>query len=58
MKRWMLAAVVAAVIFMMAFAGAITGSDAPSVSYATVYPLVMLLRVLTGQLIVNLFFLT
>lgn len=40
----------------LAFAGAVTGSDAPSVSYATVYPLVMLLRVLTGQLIVNLFF--
>lgn len=40
----------------LAFAGAMTGSDAPSVSYATVYPLVMLLRVLTGQLIVNLFF--
>lgn len=33
----------------LAFAGSMTGSDAPSVSYATVYPLVMLLRVLSGQ---------
>lgn len=30
----------------LAFAGTVTGSDAPSVSYATVYPLTMLLRVL------------
>lgn len=36
----------------LAFAGHMTGSDAPSVSYATVYPLVMLLRVLAAQIIV------
>jgi putative transport protein len=36
----------------LAFAGHMTGSDAPSVSYATVYPLVMLLRVLTAQVLV------
>ncbi|HWP40068.1 MAG TPA: hypothetical protein VNL70_04020, partial [Tepidisphaeraceae bacterium] len=36
----------------LAFAGHMTGSDAPSVSYATVYPLVMLLRVLTAQMLV------
>jgi putative transport protein len=38
----------------LAFAGAMTGSDAPSVSYATVYPLVMLLRVLSAQAMVML----
>jgi putative transport protein len=36
----------------LAFAGQMTGSDAPSIAYATVYPLVMLLRVLAVQLIV------
>ena len=36
----------------LSFAGAISGSDAPSVSYATVYPLVMLMRVLSTQAIV------
>jgi putative transport protein len=36
----------------LSFAGAISGSDAPSVSYATVYPMVMLLRVLSTQAIV------
>lgn len=36
----------------LAFANSITGSDAPSVSYATVYPLVMLLRVLVAQILV------
>lgn len=36
----------------LAFAGHMTGSDAPSVSYATVYPLVMLLRVLAAQILV------
>lgn len=36
----------------LAFAGTITGSDAPSIAYATVYPLTMLLRVLIGQLII------
>lgn len=40
----------------LAFANTMTGSDAPSVSYATVYPLTMLLRVVAAQLLV-LFFL-
>ncbi len=40
----------------LAFAGTITGSDAPSVAYATVYPLTMLLRVLLGQLMILIFF--
>ncbi len=39
----------------LAFAGQVTGSDAPSVAYATVYPLTMLLRVLFGQALVLLF---
>jgi putative transport protein len=39
----------------LAFANAMTGSDAPSISYATVYPLTMLLRVLAAQLLVLLF---
>lgn len=34
------------------FAHSFTGSDAPSVSYAAVYPLVMLLRVLFAQMMV------
>jgi putative transport protein len=33
----------------LAFATSMTSSEAPSVSYATVYPLVMLLRVLAAQ---------
>lgn len=36
----------------LSFAGSITGSDVPSVSYATVYPLTMILRVICAQLIV------
>lgn len=36
----------------LAFATAIVGSDAPIVSYATVYPLVMVLRVLAAQVMV------
>lgn len=36
----------------LAFASHLTGSDAPSISYATVYPLVMLLRVLGAQIMV------
>lgn len=36
----------------LAFATHMTGSDAPSISYATVYPLVMLLRVLAAQMLV------
>lgn len=39
----------------LAFANAMTGSDAPSISYATVYPLTMLLRVLAAQLLVLIF---
>jgi putative transport protein len=33
----------------LAFAGNISQSDAPSVSYATVYPLTMLLRIVCAQ---------
>ncbi|RXK54431.1 putative transporter [Oleiharenicola lentus] len=40
----------------LAFAQQSTGSDAPAVSYATVYPLVMLLRVFSAQLIVFLLY--
>lgn len=40
----------------LAFAQQTTGSDAPAVSYATVYPLVMLMRVFSAQLIVFLLF--
>lgn len=36
----------------LAFAQEMTGSDAPAVSYATVYPIVMLLRVFSAQLVV------
>jgi putative transport protein len=36
----------------LAFAQQTTNSDAPAVAYATVYPLVMILRVFTGQLVV------
>ena len=36
----------------LAFANGLSGSDAPSVAYATVYPLTMLLRVLIAQVIV------
>lgn len=36
----------------LAFANTMIGSDAPSISYATVYPLVMILRVLSTQLLV------
>lgn len=39
----------------LSFANQITKSDAPTVSYATVYPLVMLLRVLTAQALVMAF---
>jgi len=39
----------------LAFAGTMTASDAPSISYATVYPLVMLLRVVAAQAIVIFF---
>lgn len=36
----------------LAFANAIAKSDAPSVAYATVYPLAMLLRIMTAQLMI------
>jgi putative transport protein len=39
----------------LAFANTINNSDAPSVAYATVYPLTMLLRIILAQLIVLLF---
>jgi putative transport protein len=40
----------------LAFAQQTTASDAPAVAYATVYPLVMLLRVFSAQLIVFLLY--
>ena len=36
----------------LSFAGSVTGSEAPSLAYATVYPLTMILRVLSAQLLV------
>ena len=39
----------------LAYSNAIAGNDAPSVSYATVYPLTMFLRVLAAQLLILLF---
>ncbi len=36
----------------LAFANSIAGSDAPAVTYATVYPLVTFLRILSAQLLV------
>jgi putative transport protein len=39
----------------LAFANTITGSDAPNVAYATVYPLTMLLRIAVAQMIVLIF---
>jgi putative transport protein len=36
----------------LSFAGAVSGSEAPSLAYATVYPLSMILRVLSAQLLV------
>lgn len=35
----------------LAFAGSLAGSDAPTVAYATVYPLTMLLRILVAQIL-------
>ena len=40
----------------LAFANNLAGSDAPSVAYATVYPLTMLCRILVAQIMVLLFF--
>jgi putative transport protein len=37
----------------LSFATAVSGSEAPSVAYATVYPLTMILRVLSVQLLVS-----
>jgi putative transport protein len=39
----------------LAFANTVSGSDAPSISYATVYPLTMLLRVVCAQVLVLIF---
>ena len=39
----------------LAFANSISHSDAPSLAYATVYPLTMLLRILLAQFLVILF---
>jgi len=39
----------------LAFANAVSASDAPSVAYATVYPLTMLLRILVVQILVLVF---
>ena len=39
----------------LAYANAIAGNDAPSVGYATVYPVTMFLRVLAAQLMILLF---
>lgn len=36
----------------LAFASQASSSDAPSVGYSTVYPLVMFLRILTAQVII------
>ncbi|MCP5560631.1 MAG: putative transporter [Verrucomicrobiaceae bacterium] len=40
----------------LAFSNGMVGSDAPSVAYATVYPLTMLCRILVAQVMVLLFF--
>ena len=39
----------------LSYANSVAGNDAPSVSYATVYPLTMFLRVLSAQLLILLF---
>ncbi|MBC5623060.1 putative transporter [Butyricimonas hominis] len=39
----------------LAYSNGVAGNDAPSVSYATVYPLTMFLRVLMAQLLILLF---
>ncbi|MFO1196523.1 MAG: putative transporter [Burkholderiaceae bacterium] len=39
----------------LAFANAVSGSDAPSIAYATVYPLTMLLRIVGMQVLVLVF---
>ena len=40
----------------LAFANSTAGNDVPAVSYATVYPLTMFLRVITAQLMILLFY--
>lgn len=40
----------------LAFAGNLIGSDAPSVAYATVYPVTMLSRIIMAQIMVLIFF--
>ena len=39
----------------LAYANTIAGPEAPSVAYATVYPLTMILRVVAAQLMVLVF---
>ena len=39
----------------LAFANSMAGSNLPAMSYATVYPLVMIMRVISAQVIVSLF---
>ncbi|PTY01331.1 putative transporter [Verrucomicrobia bacterium LW23] len=39
----------------LAFAGTLTGSSTPSIAYATIYPLTMMLRILSAQMLVLLF---
>jgi putative transport protein len=39
----------------LAFAGSIAQSEAPAVAYATIYPLVMFLRIFVAQLLILLF---
>jgi putative transport protein len=39
----------------LAFATAVSKSDAPSIAYATVYPLTMLLRIVSVQILVLVF---
>jgi putative transport protein len=39
----------------LAFANGLAQSEAPSVAYATVYPLVMFLRIFIAQLLILLF---
>jgi putative transport protein len=39
----------------LAFANTVTGSDAPNIAYATVYPLAMLMRIAVAQLMVLIF---
>jgi putative transport protein len=39
----------------LAFAGSISKSEAPAVAYATIYPLVMFLRIFAAQLLILLF---